>query len=75
MNPLHPYYPQDLVLEAYTPNTRSAAELIGAWVIFMSVVTIVTFSWLAPKKLSLAERLTTLWFVSCKFHHSLFDYI
>lgn len=71
MNLLHPYYPQGLVLEAYAPNTRSAAELIGAWIIFLSVMMIVTFSWLAPKKLSFAERLTTLWFVACKFRHVL----
>lgn len=68
MTSSHPYYPQDLALEGYTPNTRSAAELIGAWLVFLFILTAATLAWLGPKKLTLGERLTTLWFVTCKPH-------
>lgn len=66
MSSPHPYYPPDLVLEGYTPNTLSAAELIAAWLVSLSIVTVATFIWLAPKKLALTERLIALWFVSCE---------
>ncbi|KAJ3572387.1 hypothetical protein NP233_g3121 [Leucocoprinus birnbaumii] len=73
MSASHPYYPQDLHLTEYIPNTRSASELIGAWLVALSIVTIVTFAWLAPKKLTLTERLITLWFITCGFIHIIFE--
>jgi len=51
------YYPLDLALAEYIPNTRPP---IGAWLGASSFVTITTFIYLAPKKLSLTERLITL---------------
>lgn len=67
MNPSsHPYYPQGLILENYAPNTRSANELIGAWLIALSAIVLSTFAWLAPKKLTLTERLISLWFITCE---------
>lgn len=67
MGPLHPYYPQDLIIDGYISNTYSAKELIGAWLVALSVVGLATFILLAPlKKLVFAERLSALWFVTCK---------
>ena len=60
----HPYYPPDLTFIEYIPNTHSPIALIGAWAGALSFVTITTFVWLAPKKLSITERLITLWFVT-----------
>ena len=60
----HPYYPPDLTFTVYIPNTHSPIVLIGAWLGALSFVTITTFVWLAPKKLSITERLITLWFVT-----------
>jgi len=60
----HPYYPLDSTFTGYIPNTHPPIVLIGAWLGALSFVTIATFVWLAPKKLSITERLTTLWFVT-----------
>lgn len=54
------YCPLDLALAEYIPNARPPIELIGAWLGASSFVTITTFIYLAPKKLSLTERLITL---------------
>ncbi|KAF5351781.1 hypothetical protein D9756_007422 [Leucocoprinus leucothites] len=70
----HPYYPTNLTLPGYTPNTHSATELIGAWLVALSTLTVATFAWLAPKnKLTLTERLITLWFITCGFIHIVFE--
>jgi len=60
----HPYYPLDLTFTEYIPNTHSPIVLIGAWLGALSFVTIATFVWLAPKKLSTTERLIILWFIT-----------
>lgn len=69
----HPYYPPDLTFTVYIPNTHSPIVLIGAWLGALSFVTITTFVWLAPKKLSITERLITLWFVTSGFIHIIFE--
>ncbi|KAF5349526.1 hypothetical protein D9756_008998 [Leucocoprinus leucothites] len=74
MSVLHPYYPTNLTLPGYIPNSRSVTELIGAWLVALSIITVVTFAWLSPNnKLTLTERLITLWFVTCGFIHIVFE--
>lgn len=64
----HPYFPEDLHIPGYTPNTSSLSELATRFVSILAI-TIITAVWLAKRftpNLTLGETFTLAWFVLCK---------
>ncbi|KAF8541250.1 EBP domain-containing protein [Trichophaea hybrida] len=70
----HPYYPPTIQLDGYQPNTYSFFTLIGAWIIFFSIITLTTHYLLSTQKtLSHGEQWTAVWFAICGFIHLFFE--
>ncbi|KAJ1883996.1 hypothetical protein LPJ66_010823 [Kickxella alabastrina] len=71
----HPYYPQSLVLDGFVAPTQSPATLLAAISTLIALLLLSTYLLLITKRpnLSLADRLTTLWFVLCASLHCLFE--
>jgi cholestenol delta-isomerase len=71
----HPYYPLDLVLPNYVPNTLTAPALVG--IIGTSFVLVVLSSYLSFRAywphLTSGERWTATWFVVCGVLHLGFE--
>jgi cholestenol delta-isomerase len=72
---LHPYYPSDLILPNYVPNTFTAPTLVG--IIGAAFVTVVFSSYLIFQNFwphsSSGERWTATWFVVCGVLHLGFE--
>jgi cholestenol delta-isomerase len=67
--PRHPYYPTDIVLPGYVPNTLHFSTLLsgfGAAVIALFVFTYMITKWRRPN-ISIPDILKAQWFVLCKF--------
>jgi len=71
----HPYYPPDLSLPNYVPNTYPAATLVG--IISASFATIILSSYFIFRTywphLSAGERWTATWFLVCGILHLGFE--
>ncbi|KKA28271.1 hypothetical protein TD95_001837 [Thielaviopsis punctulata] len=71
----HPYYPPDLVIPNYEPNTRSLWALAS---VFSSVIGVFIGAVLAAShavngRLSRGEKLVISWFSLCGFLHCFFE--
>ena len=67
--PQHPYYPTDITLPGYEPNSLSFTTLLsgfGAAVIVLFSFTYIIIKWIRPN-MSIPDILKVLWFVLCKF--------
>lgn len=73
----HPYYPRDLVLDHYVPNTNSVVKSLGHVLIAFSTIVCLTIALARPKRHSTlqhpGDRLTFFWFVLCGLIHTLFE--
>ncbi|XP_069142636.1 3-beta-hydroxysteroid-Delta(8),Delta(7)-isomerase-like [Argopecten irradians] len=71
---LHPYFPRNVSIPHYTPNTSSVHELLG---IFFSLLFVaIVGTWLfARRKLrfSIKDCLILCWFVGCGFIHTILE--
>ncbi|KAF9301122.1 hypothetical protein BGZ74_007080 [Mortierella antarctica] len=69
----HPYYPLDLVLDHYVPNTYSMKDTLTLLFSTFGAITIGSIALSYPKRHStikgLGNQLTFLWFVMCGFIH------
>lgn len=65
-----PYYPQDLRLPHYVPNTLTTPELISrfaAYCVMIVIGTIILLGAVARKRLTTYEKIVATWFMLCKF--------
>ncbi|KAK3825742.1 MAG: EBP domain protein [Benniella sp.] len=73
----HPYYPRDLVLEHYVPNTNSVVKSLGHVLLAFSTVVCLALALGRPKRHTtlqhFEDRLTFFWFVLCGLLHILFE--
>lgn len=73
----HPYYPRDLVLDHYVPNTNSVVKSLGHVLIAFSTIVCLTTALVRPKRHTtlqhLEDRLTFFWFILCGLIHTLFE--
>lgn len=69
----HPYYPLDLVLDHYVPNTYSMKDTLTLLFSTFGAITIGSIALSYPKRHStikgLGNQLTFLWFFMCGFIH------
>ncbi|KAG0243280.1 hypothetical protein BGW41_002465 [Actinomortierella wolfii] len=69
----HPYYPQDLVLDHYVPNTNTMMEtLVMMFAVFGAIITVSLYLAYRKRNTSIrgvGHQLTFVWFVMCGFIH------
>ncbi|KAG0307200.1 hypothetical protein BGZ97_000474 [Linnemannia gamsii] len=69
----HPYYPLDLILDHYVPNTYSMADTLTLLFSTFGAITVGSIALSYQKRNStirgLGNQLTFLWFVMCGFIH------
>ena len=72
---LHPYYPKNIVILNFLPNTKPALELVSTIGIAFSLVIGVCYIVLIRygTHLSQSERWTATWFVFCGLLHLIFE--
>ncbi|KAH8152604.1 uncharacterized protein LAJ45_03445 [Morchella importuna] len=71
-----PYYPQDLRLPHYVPNTLTTPELISrfaAYCVMIVIGTIILLGAVARKRLTTYEKIVATWFMLCGFIHLFFE--
>eukprot|EP00232_Nephroselmis_pyriformis_P004536 CAMPEP_0182912218 /NCGR_PEP_ID=MMETSP0034_2-20130328/37399_1 /TAXON_ID=156128 /ORGANISM="Nephroselmis pyriformis, Strain CCMP717" /LENGTH=220 /DNA_ID=CAMNT_0025048875 /DNA_START=38 /DNA_END=700 /DNA_ORIENTATION=- len=69
--PKHPYYPVDLKLPGYVPNSWSQAEILGLF--FGGLTPIILYTWGYSGKvggISIGDRLQIVWFICCGIIHT-----
>ncbi|KAF9917563.1 hypothetical protein BX616_000611 [Lobosporangium transversale] len=73
----HPYFPENLVLDHYVPNTNSVFLTLSYVSITFIFITLVTIALGYPKRhsclSSIGDRLAFFWFILCVFLHIFFE--
>lgn len=71
----HPYYPSSLELPLYVSNDRDLVTVVGSFLAGWTVIWTSSLFLINRKApgLTITEKATTLWFVTCGFLHIVFE--
>ncbi|KAK3581259.1 hypothetical protein CHS0354_032985 [Potamilus streckersoni] len=69
----HPYFPRELNIPNYIPNSSSIVELLGIFFGLAAVVLLGTWVYTTRRKFPITDRLKLCWFVMCGFIHLILE--